>query len=194
MPAGGWGRTGGRAVGMVGAVVAGAGNAAAACWSTTGSTLSQPAHSPTAPCRHTLTVHCSLFTARRTLLQEIKLQADHCEAVLKELGLPGWHVTWNCSKDKKGGSGWGCLWRGAVQAAQHVVSTAGVAVFLCVVWGGSGGGSDDRHERVVLLASAYQPITALLLSLQATAAQPSCPRTSRCRSAAASATPSTMGR
>ncbi|PRW45261.1 apurinic endonuclease-redox [Chlorella sorokiniana] len=38
-------------------------------------------------------------------LQEIKLQADHCEGVLAELGLPGWHVTWNCSKDKKGYSG-----------------------------------------------------------------------------------------
>lgn len=39
-------------------------------------------------------------------LQEIKLQEDHCVEVLKELNLPeGWHVSWNCSRDKKGYSG-----------------------------------------------------------------------------------------
>lgn len=42
-------------------------------------------------------IHVSL------LWQEIKLQEDHCVEVLKELNLPeGWHVSWNCSRDKKG--------------------------------------------------------------------------------------------
>lgn len=35
-------------------------------------------------------------------LQEIKLQQDHCADVLKDLDVPeGWHVSWNCSRDKK---------------------------------------------------------------------------------------------
>ncbi|KAI3426491.1 hypothetical protein D9Q98_008857 [Chlorella vulgaris] len=39
-------------------------------------------------------------------LQEIKLQQDHCADVLKDLDVPeGWHVSWNCSRDKKGYSG-----------------------------------------------------------------------------------------
>jgi hypothetical protein len=36
-------------------------------------------------------------------VQEIKLQEEHCADVLKDLQLPpGWHASWNCSRDKKG--------------------------------------------------------------------------------------------
>lgn len=39
-------------------------------------------------------------------LQEIKLQeGPQCEEVWKKMQLTGWHVTWNCSKAKKGYSG-----------------------------------------------------------------------------------------
>lgn len=44
-------------------------------------------------------------------LQEIKLQGDHCTDIAKELNLPGWHVSWNCSTDKKGYSGTAILSR-----------------------------------------------------------------------------------
>ncbi|PSC68027.1 apurinic endonuclease-redox isoform X3 [Micractinium conductrix] len=45
-------------------------------------------------------------------LQEIKLQEDHCADALAGLELPpGWHCSWNCSRDKKGYSGTAILSR-----------------------------------------------------------------------------------
>ena len=57
-------------------------------------------------------------------MQEIKLQASHCEEVLKELGLPDWHVTWNCSQDKKGRQVVG--WLVGVNAAGRVSGSTSI--------------------------------------------------------------------
>jgi exonuclease III len=45
------------------------------------------------------------------VLQETKLQESHVEEVVKQVGLQGWHVTFNCSTAKKGYSGTATLCR-----------------------------------------------------------------------------------
>lgn len=45
------------------------------------------------------------------VLQETKLQESHVEEVIKQVGLQGWHVTFNCSTAKKGYSGTATLCR-----------------------------------------------------------------------------------
>lgn len=46
-----------------------------------------------------------------TLLQEHKLQEVHVEDVVQQVGLEGWHLTFNCSTAKKGYSGTATLCR-----------------------------------------------------------------------------------
>ncbi|KDD77043.1 hypothetical protein H632_c33p2 [Helicosporidium sp. ATCC 50920] len=58
-------------------------------------------------------------------LQEIKLQESHCDEARKQLGLPDWSVTWNCSRERKGYSGVAILSR---QAPLSVACGMGTAV------------------------------------------------------------------
>lgn len=44
-------------------------------------------------------------------VQETKLQESHVDEVVSQLGLEGWHVTFNCSTAKKGYSGTATLCR-----------------------------------------------------------------------------------
>lgn len=60
-------------------------------------------------CMRIVLLCCCAYCA--AVVQETKLQESHVEEVIKQVGLQGWHVTFNCSTAKKGYSGTATLCR-----------------------------------------------------------------------------------